>query len=420
MRIVIQTLGSAGDVHPFVGIGRALRARGHDVHLLANEVFRDLVEASGLAFVEAGDATTFRRSVDNPDLWHPRRGVGVVMRDGVVPGLEPAFEKVSALVVPGDTLVVVSTLGFAGHSAAEALSVPLAVADLAPSTLRSVYRAPRYPGLPLPRVLPAFLKRAAYRLVDAQVDGLVLPGLAPLRAKHGLPPIRRVFDRWLHAADLCLGLWPPWFAPRQPDWPANVRLTGFPLFDEGETTGLSDDLSAWLDAGDAPIVFTAGSANVFGGAYFRAGVDAAGRLGRRAVLVTQNPEVLPSPLPEYAFHAAYAPFSRLFPRAGCVVHHGGIGTTARALAAGVPSLVVPMAFDQLDNASHLADLGAGATLPARRFDARRARRALEAVLANPDVAAAAARARERIANEDARTLTCLALEAAGRSERATR
>ena len=389
MRIVITGVGSAGDVHPYVGLGRALRARGHDVHVITNGVFTDVVEAAGLTMHAVGDAAAYERVKQDPDLWHPRRGLRAVTTSAIEPWLEAGYDACRDLIDDGETVVIASTLAFSAKVAAEAAGAPLVQAQLAPSNFPSAHRTPHYAGLPLPAWLPKPMKRALLRTALFVADRAVTAPVNTLRKRVGLPAVGRIFGAWANAGDLLLGLFPSWFAPPQPDWPAALELVGFPLFDEGTFDPLDPALADWLDAGDPPLVFTAGSAHVFGSGFFSASIDAARVVGRRAILVTRNPDVLPTPLPDHARHVDYAPFSRLFPRAAAVVHHGGIGTTAQTLAAGVPSLVAPMAFDQFDNASRLADLGVAAALPMSRYGARRAAAALGAIL-SPDVAARAA------------------------------
>ena len=382
MRVVMQALGSAGDVHPYVGLGRELHARGHEVIVVTGESFGGVVEKAGLAFRQLGTTEAYEQTMADPDLWHPRRGLTVVTRDAIAPSLEPGFELISELIEPGRTVVLASTLGFAAQIAAEHAKVPLVKADLAPANYVSVHRPPRYAGLPLPPWLPAFVKRGALGLAMGVADRVVRPPINAFRSSIGMDPVRRVFTDWALRADLLLGMFPAWFGPPQPDWPANLQLVGFPLFDEGAIAPLDDQLVAWLDEGTAPIVFTAGSANVFGKAFYRAGVEAAARLDRRAILVTRNADIVPKPLPPHARHVSYAPFSRLFRRAAAVVHHGGIGTSAQTCAAGVPSVVAAMGFDQFDNASRLVDLGVGRMVPMRRFRTAKAVAALRTVLAD--------------------------------------
>jgi UDP:flavonoid glycosyltransferase YjiC (YdhE family) len=146
-----------------------------------------------------------------------------------------------------------------------------------------------------------------------------------------------------------------------------VTLAGFPLFDERGLAEVPADVEAFLAAGEAPLVFTPGTAMKQGQAFFAAAVEACGRLGRRGMLLTRFPEQVPSPLPEGVRHFGYVPFSQVFPRAAAVVHHGGVGTTAQALAAGVPQLVMPLAHDQPDNAARVRRLGAGRAIAVKKF-----------------------------------------------------
>jgi UDP:flavonoid glycosyltransferase YjiC (YdhE family) len=229
---------------------------------------------------------------------------------------------------------------------------------------------------------------------DWIVDPLLAKPLNEIRARMGLSPLSRVLEEWIHSPDLVVNLFPEWFGPPQPDWPRSVQ-TGFALFDDGEGRG-DPDLDAWIDGGDRPLVFTAGSANVIAHRFFREAVAACAGLGRRGLLVTSRRESVPHELPGGVRWAPFAPFSRLLPRAAALVSHGGVGTIAHGLAAGVPQLVAPMAFDQFDNASRVEDLGAGATLPMRRFTGARAARALRGLLADARVANACRAAAIRI------------------------
>ena len=412
MRILIQSLGSAGDVHPLLGLGRALVLRGHDVHMIACAAFAGAVVEAGLHFVECGDAAMFERLKDNPDLWHPRKGLAFVMREAVAPSLRPAYASIVERIIPGETVLLASTLGLSALVAAETHGVPIAVAHLAPCNFPSVHHPPQFAGLPLPAWLPDPILRGAFRVIDVVSDRMVCPALNEFRASLGLAPVKRIFTSWTHAADVLLGLFPAWFAAPQPDWPQHLQLTGFPLWDVGDDAVLDPDLAAWFDAGPPPIVFTAGSANIFGAAFYRASIDAARGIGRRAVLVTQNREILPRDLPDDVRHVAYAPFAQLFARSAAVVHHGGIGTTAQGLAAGIPAVVAAMGFDQFDNGARLRELGAGTVLPMSRYTATRAARALRALLHDDAVRRVCETATERLAAADPLEAACTAIEAA--------
>ena len=411
MRILIQTLGSAGDVHPFISIGAALQAIGHDVHLWGASVFRDVVSQAGLEFTAIGEDEDFAAAQADPDLWHPRRGLRLIMEKAVVASLEQTVESMLAAVREGDTLVVGSTLGMAARLVRDIARVPLASVHLAPCVFRSTRRAPRYVGMWAPDWTPRWFKRGWWWLSDRIVDPMVCPTLNRLGARHGLAPIRGAFGDWIHSPDRVVALFPDWFGPPQPDWPAQVRTTGFPLFDQSADLEPNPGLDAWLEAGDAPVVVTAGSANIHGASFYEASLGACRRLGRRSLLVTRNREVLPDTLPEDARHVAYVPFSRVLPKAAALISHAGVGTCAQGLAAGTRHLGRPLAFDQLDNASRLSDLGVGACLPAPRYTARRAAKMLGALLESKTAEVACREARERMrSTEDVLEDTCRLIE----------
>jgi UDP:flavonoid glycosyltransferase YjiC (YdhE family) len=388
VKVLLIPLGSHGDVHPFVGLGLTLRSRGHDVILITLGYFEKLVRSAGLDFVPLPMAEDFEEGLKDPDLWNPRRGFELVVRKSVVPYLRPVYELIAERYVPGETVVVPGTLAFGTRVAQDKLGVPTASAHLQPGVIRSEYQAPVLPGLFMPDWLPRFAKRWQYRLANALVvERILTRDLNAFRAEVGLPPVHDLMGGWWHSPQRVLGLFPDWYAPPQPDWPPQVRLTGFPLYDERELHDLPADLGEFLDAGEPPVVFTPGSAMRQGQAFFVAAVEACRLLGRRGLLLTRFPDQLPARLPEGVRHFSYVPFSRVLPRAAALVHHGGIGTTSQGLAAGVPQLVMPMAHDQPDNAARLQRLGVARALPPARFRAPAVAQALEGLLTSTDVAA---------------------------------
>lgn len=384
MHIVIVTAGSAGDVFPFLGLARVLRARGHDVEVTANEVFGGAVRRAGIGFIEVGTAAQYRVAIENPDLWHPRKGIDIVFRQGVLPTVEPTIALLRAR-RRKDTVLVAGTFGLGARLLRDAGGPPLVTAHLSPSVFQSVHRVPRLPGFPVADGSPMWWKRLWWAMSDRIIDPLLAGPLNVIRARMGLAPVSRVLKEWIHSPDLVVNLFPEWFGPPQPDWPRSVQ-TGFVLFDDGERPE-DPELDAWIQGGEPPVVFTAGSANVTADAFFRESAAACVRLRRRGLLVTSRRESVPRDLPGDVRWVPFAPFRRLLPRAAALVSHGGVGTIAQGLAAGLPQLVAPLAFDQFDNASRVVDLEAGATLPMRRYRARRAAEALRRLLDDASLAA---------------------------------
>jgi rhamnosyltransferase subunit B len=144
-------------------------------------------------------------------------------------------------------------------------------------------------------------------------------------------------------------------------------------------------LDAYLAEGEAPIVFTSGSAMTTGDDFFAASASAYVLLGRRALFVTRFPNQLPHPLSGLVRHVHYAPFSQLLSRSVALVHHGGIGTAAHALEAGVPQLVAPCCYDQFDNAAHLRRLGVSQTVARDRYNPAHMATILRGLLDTVDV-----------------------------------
>ena len=379
MKILLNPIGSHGDVHPFVGFGIELRRRGHDVTVVTNGHFEPLVRSAGLTFVELGSDGTYRTLMADPDLWHPRRAPAVVFGQGVFPALHRTVTVLRELIEPGQTVLVSGSLGLAARIVQELTGVPHATVHLAPLAFRSVIAPPKLPGIVMPR--SHALRRLMFRLGDAMViDRVITRPLNAQRRVYNLPPVTRFMDEWWHSPDAAIGTFPDWFCPPQPDWPPQAILTGFPLYDEREVTPISPSLERFLQTGAPPIAFTPGSAMLHGHGFFSAAVGACVQLKRHGVLLTRHREQVPANLPASVVHVDYAPFSALLPRCAALVHHGGIWTTAQGLAAGLPQVVMPMAHDQHDNAARLVHLGVGATVAPRRFTARNLATALSALL----------------------------------------
>jgi UDP:flavonoid glycosyltransferase YjiC (YdhE family) len=184
-----------------------------------------------------------------------------------------------------------------------------------------------------------------------------------------------------HSPTMVLALFSELFGPRQPDWPAQTEITGFCFYDGNHETQIPAELTRFLDNGAPPIVFTLGTSAVWVARdFYEESIRAAKRLGRRAVLLIGDERNLPRALPEGVIALDYVPYQSILPRACAVVHHGGVGTTSQGLLSGVPTLIVPFAFDQSDNAEHARKLGTSRTLYRNKYLAPRIASELEELL----------------------------------------
>lgn len=385
MRFIMTPVGSSGDVHPFIGIGRELRSRGHDVVIATAEPFGEASRRAGLDFVSTASTDEFDRVSKDPDLWHPRRGLRLVLRE-VSSRLRQGYACLERLYVPGRSVLVGHSLSFSTRVFEEVNDVPAATIHLAPSIFRSDHAQPAYaPGYDGSN-WPTWLKRSIWWSIDRfMIDPLVAPPLNEWRRELGLPPVTRVFRDWIHSPQRAIGLFPDWFAPVQPDWPPQLRLTGFPLYDESDQSDVPESLRRFLNAGPPPLLFTPGSANQAAGKFFQAAVEASTKLGRRALLLTRYSAHLP-PLPPTAHHETFVPLSRVLPQCAALVSHAGIGTLAQGLSAGTPQLTMPMGFDQPDNTTRACRLGVAAWIAPAKFEGNHVAETLTRLLDNPRTA----------------------------------
>jgi len=301
----------------------------------------------------------------------------------------------------GADLLISADLVLAADTVAEKTRIPWIVVTLAPLSFFSRYDPPILIQAPWLGRVAAFSKPLYASLVTLSqwiIRGWTEP-VREMRREMGLDPGPQGLFAARNKAAALLAMFSPVIGAPQPDWPANTHVTGFAFYDRYEP--MPATLSAFLESGDPPIVFTLGSAAVFHpGEFYRASAEAARRIGRRAILLV-GPE--PTDLPatdERIAVASYAPFSELFHRGAAIVHQGGIGTTAQAMRAGRPMAIVPHSHDQPDNAARATRLGIAKTIGRRDYSADTAADALRTLLEDPSYASRASAIAAQLAHEN--------------------
>lgn len=410
---VVVTIGSAGDLFPYLALALNLRARGHRVSFLGPDQHGPYVIPTGLPFTGLpADEAVLR----DPDLWHATRGFGVVWR-ATRPAMARIVPFMAALPPDEPVVLLVHPLALPEADLCRAArpALRIATAYLAPANIATVYDPLLVGPWRVPGWVPHAARRAFWRwAVRRYIDPVALADVNAARRSAGLAPVATLMD-WIAAVpDLSLTLFPEWFAPTQPDWPRPMVRGDFPLYDPNAAATLSPALAPaladFLAAGPVPLVFTHGTGNTQADAYFRAARDAALQLGRRAIFLTPHRAQVPGNLPPSILWQDYVPLRQLLPHAALLAHHGGIGTTAEALRAGTPQLVVPLAHDQFDNAARVVALGVGASLPAQRVDAARLARSLDGLLRTPRLDERTRAVAARFGGGPAMDRLCAALE----------
>jgi rhamnosyltransferase subunit B len=402
-----------GDLNPYLALGARLLTRGHTVTVLANPYFESMVCAAGLPFVAMGTLAHVEDFWRDPDMWNFARHWKTSLRWSALAPMRDSYRLILERHEPGSTVVVGPGWAFGARIAQEKLGFPMVTIHLEPGQFRSVHQSPVMPPpLVLHDWVPRAVKRAEFWIADRWFIDPVLAGETNrFRKELGLPPVRRFVSEWWNSPDLVLGLFPEWFGPVQPDWPRQTALTGFPLWNQANAIDPPEGLARYLDEGDPPIVFTFGTVNRHTRRLFEASVDACRRRGCRGILITRHRADVPESLPAGVRSFEYIPFAHFLHRCAAIVHHGGTGTLAHALAAARPQVVIPLSFNQPDDAARLRRLGAAAVVSRRAASGRRIASALDTLLSSPAVAERCREMAARFEGIDAIGGSCDAIEA---------
>ncbi|MGX6602005.1 glycosyltransferase [Micromonosporaceae bacterium Da 78-11] len=344
-RYAVLAHGTRGDVDPFVALARLLRQRGHDVTVHTHAPYEKAVRRTGAQFRAVDDAAAYQEHLRRTRALIADRSDGGATgyyadpalfwdRVSIAGGLDQIRAEVDALVDGGGRPVLVGRLHSALSAviAAELTGAPLCQVSLTPFQLMTA-----------PVTALHLARSAGARLND-------------LRGSYGLAPVTR-WSPWLTRADLRAGLWPRWFDRAGPAAAEEVLLTGFPLADQD-----SGPVAAPARVRDDVVLVTGGTGRMLHDEFYPAAVAGLAASGRRGIVVTPHRDLLPDRLPAGVEHRMSLPFDRVMPSVAGVVHHGGVGTLARALAAGIPQLLLADGGDRPDNGGRLARLGLARSL----------------------------------------------------------
>lgn len=402
-KLVLTTLGSYGDIHPYMGIAMELRARGYRPVIATSELYREKIEAANLEFAPMRPHIPPPQEQDQAmmeSVMNPKSGGGFLLNEMLFPFVREGYEDLLGA-VEGADLLLTHPISFAGPLVAQKTGIPWVSSVLAPFSFFSAYDTPVPPFWPWmrhaqilgPRFIAALFNQIKKLYRNQEYE--------KFREQLGLPDRGNPVFEGQHSPKLILALFSELFAQPQVDWPPQARVTGFAFYDGRDEQEMPPELTRFLDDGPPPIVFTLGTSAVWVARdFYRESIAAAKILGRRAVLLIGDVRnKLAAPLPPEIFAVNYAPFEALLPRAAAMVHHGGVGTTSQGLRSGIPTLIVPFAFDQADNAAHAARLGVSRTLSRSKYQAARVAKGLDMLLMKPDYAIKASEAGKLLRQE---------------------
>ena len=418
MRIVLSSFGSLGDIHPLIALAFELRQRGHVPVLAVPELFRSKIVSLGLEFAPVGPILNPEDNQLVAMLMDIRKGTERTLREILFPAIRQSYLELLAAVQAngGADLLLAGELVYQAPIVAEVTRIPWASYVLAPLSFFSRYDAPVLPPYPmLARLQPALpgMGRVIARFARWVTRSWPEP-IYQLRSELGLRRGPDPIFEAKHSPYLVLAMFSRLLGDPQPDWPSATKITGFVFYDgDAGQRDLPPVVQQFLEQGPPPLVFTLGSAAVLdAGDFYQQSALAAGLTGQRAVLlVGGDPRNIPRKTPRHVCVAQYAPYSRLFPRASIIIHQGGIGTTAQALMAGKPMLVMPYSHDQPDNARRVQRLGVARVIRRSKYTAESAARKINLLLESARIQRRAASLGEQLRREDGLKAACDALEA---------
>jgi UDP:flavonoid glycosyltransferase YjiC (YdhE family) len=407
MRIRVLTIGSQGDVRPYVAFGAALRQAGHDVRVVTHPGFESLVRERDLEFAPvAGDP---REQEGNPrmrDLHDNGRSLVRWWRtfnEVDAPLMRRRMRDCWEACSDADVIVASILPYFFGYAVARKLDVPLVRAFYFPvSPTRS------YPAEFVPNSLRfgASLNLASYHLQRQVVWQVARPSIAAAYRDvlgSGSLPILEPFGELDRRQQLLLYCYSAAVSPPPPDWGPWIDVTGYWFLDRASDWTPPPALEAFLEAGPPP-VYIGGFGHMTNrdpAELARVVVRALALTGQRAIVLTGWGGLSPDELPREFFAVEWVPFDWLFPRVAAVVHHGGAGTTAASLRAGLPTIVVPFFLDQFYWGRRVFELGVGPRpIPRKRLEAQTLAAALRLATGDAGMRERAAALGRRIRAED--------------------
>ena len=371
MKLTIFAAGSRGDIQPCVILSRGLQQAGYAVQLAAPEDFAAFVREQGVPFAPLRGDVQAVMAGDTGRAFMERGGANPLtsirtMRRLIGPIVMEMADDLHAACEDADAVLCLGVFSAFGAAVAQARGIPQINVEPTPLLPTRAFAAPSWP---LQRSLGGLHNRLSGRAMLYVIWLWYRPFVNEFRRRLGLPPVNSadVLDN-LRTTPM-LSAYSPAVIPHPPDWPATVHVTGY-LFQETTLDWQPPPaLQAFLDGGPPPVYIGFGSMGGRTPDELAALIIAAlEQCGQRGLLLTGWGGLRAETVPETVFVADAVPHSWLFPRMAAVVHHGGAGTTAEGLRAGVPSVIVPFIFDQPFWGARVKALGLGPTpIPRKRL-----------------------------------------------------
>ncbi|WJV52481.1 glycosyltransferase [Prodigiosinella aquatilis] len=359
MKIFLATLGSAGDVYPFIAIGESLIQAGYDVYLCTNPFFEKTALERHLKFISVGTNENYLAAVNSKRLWHPKYAYKEICHF-MMQQQQPLYDALNS-VTDESSIILTSLWAFSAKMLSEKKGCCVIPVRVSPSTFMSAYDTALHRYTAWLSHFPFRIRSVMLGLIERYIiDRELAPDINQFRASIGLPKIHKILTSWTHKTDsnvICL--FPDWFAAPQPDWPQHIKQVGFPLFNllaHQET----DDLDCFFNASNKTVIFMPSWALSANNSVVAELIVKVRKKGFQCLIIGKKNSLYDHD--KGIRIENHINLEKYLHRCVAIIHHGGIGTTAQSFFAGIPQLIIPSAFDQFDNARRISNLNCGLAL----------------------------------------------------------
>lgn len=387
--VVLVSIGTIGDVNPFLALGENLLKQGYVVSFVTSDVHRKAIEDVGITFIGA------IQTVGQYDMWlsdkithNDKRSLESVVRHLMLGTMRSMFDIIAKFNVE-DTLIIMHPLAIGTKIACDKYGFRSVVYCLQPLALFSIYDAPVYPGFEFLAFLPNVVRRLLMNAVNKFIiNAQILPVINKFRAEKQLDPIQGNFRDWVFANhNKSVGLFPTWLKDTPRDWPSNFEAQGFVFLENNKHAELALNVKEFLenDVKIPIILVTLGSTNISCENDIEVTRLVIKKLGVKVIFLIPFHEKIMDKVQSNELFLTYTKHELLLPYVSVVVNNGGIGTCALSLAYGVPQLIIPKLFDQPDNAVNFVKLGVALKLSPKEYNLKNAFKAINTLMCSEPI-----------------------------------
>jgi UDP:flavonoid glycosyltransferase YjiC (YdhE family) len=385
LNIILYTKGSGGDVFPFIRCGQELTRRGHQVTLMTHCVYEARAKNISLDFVALDSPQEYEKFLGDQELLNSPRGIPEFLRRHSLSTASSEYQLVSQTCKDKSSIIVTRDLF-----------------DLVPRLVAEQHR------LPLRWIFGNPSQVATRSLREWLFSQFLRSEIDKIRLTLGLRPASSENCDFSYPT-IGVALWPEWFAESNADSAIRIVPVGFLRDEDTAEEDFPPAIKRILNGGERPVLITAGTGSYIGSEFYEVTAKACELLNFAGIAVMQHSTQQPMDCNHCVSWVGILPFPKLMKHISAVIHHGGLGTLACAMVAGVPQLVLPKGADRPDNAARLQKLGVAEFLPPPNWRPELIAEALMRLVSSP-VVAEKCRTAERMSGKDGAEAACQVIE----------